>query len=210
MIPVKTSPKKASGSPKKGYSPKKRPGSPLKTDLVNDPLLNRAVARGMYYDEMVNVVRPGSPKKNVRYGGMNLFTSKGIPELSQTLIVDNDGHASMHMPVYSSPRKNTWGVIDFELGDSPSTIKDKNMRKKTEAVQREFDKLVEEMASRRASNSPLKMVKNGVVEDVLEGYYMPGREMKHKSPTKRLIEQKNSITEHKKRISKGLIRGDYS
>ena len=79
---MKASPKKRISSPKKLSSPKKRPGSPLKVDMVNDPLINRAVARGMYYDEMVNVVRPGSPKKNVRYGGMNLFTSKGMPDVS--------------------------------------------------------------------------------------------------------------------------------
>ena len=79
---MRTSPKKKVSSPKKTYSPKKRLGSPLKMDMVNDPFINRAVARGMYYDEMVNVVRPGSPKKNVRYGGMNLFTSKGIPDVS--------------------------------------------------------------------------------------------------------------------------------
>ena len=44
----------------------------------------------------------------------------------------------------------------------------------------------------------------------MEGYYLPAREKKHKSPTKRLIDQKNSIWEHKKRISKGLVRGEYS
>jgi len=72
-------------------------------------------------------------------------------------------------------------------------------------VQREFDKLTAEVMNMRRG-SPVR-VELDKVTDILEGYYMPGRERKHKSPTKRLIEQKNSVWEHKKRISKGLVRG---
>lgn len=35
------------------------------------------------------------------------------------------------------------------------------------------------------------------IDDILDGYYMPGPERKHKSPTKRLINLKNSTTTHK-------------
>lgn len=35
------------------------------------------------------------------------------------------------------------------------------------------------------------------IEDILDGYYIPGPERKHKSPTKRLISLKNSTTDHK-------------
>ena len=64
-----------------------------------------------------------------------------------------------------------------------------------------------EMVSKR-SGGKINVLEN--VEDILDGYYMPGPERKHKSPTRRLINQKNSITEHKQRISVGLNRGEYS
>jgi len=46
--------------------------------------------------------------------------------------------------------------------------------------------------------------------DILDGYYMPGPERKHKSPTRRLINHKNSTAVHKQRISQGLHKGEYS
>jgi len=45
---------------------------------------------------------------------------------------------------------------------------------------------------------------------VLDAYYLPGQERKHKSPTKRLISHKNSTWEHKKKIHTGIARGEYS
>ena len=48
------------------------------------------------------------------------------------------------------------------------------------------------------------------VDDILDGYYMPGPERKHKSPTKRLIKHKDSTWTHKKRIATGIHKGDYS
>lgn len=65
-------------------SPRKaRPSSPSKiAQLGYDNYsqdFHKAYAREVYYDEMVNVVRPGtkgSPKK-IKHGGMNLFTAKG-------------------------------------------------------------------------------------------------------------------------------------
>ena len=38
----------------------------------------------------------------------------------------------------------------------------------------------------------------------------PYNERKHKSPTKRLINHKNSTWDHKKRISTGIAQGQYS
>lgn len=48
------------------------------------------------------------------------------------------------------------------------------------------------------------------VDDLLDGYYMPGPERKHRSPTKRLISHKNSTVEHKRRIQTGIQKGEYS
>ena len=38
-------------------------------------------------------------------------------------------------------------------------------------------------------------------EDLIDGYFVPGADKKHLSPTKRLISLKNSTVDHKKRIS---------
>lgn len=48
------------------------------------------------------------------------------------------------------------------------------------------------------------------VNSVMEAVYRPEPMRKHKSPTKHLIKQMNSLSEHKKRISRGLHRGEYS
>ncbi len=48
------------------------------------------------------------------------------------------------------------------------------------------------------------------IDDILDGYYMPGPEKRHKSPTKRLIKHKDSACAHKARIQKQLHRGEYS
>ena len=37
----------------------------------------------------------------------------------------------------------------------------------------------------------------GNTADLLDNYYVPGPERKHKSPTRRLINHKNSTTNHK-------------
>ena len=39
---------------------------------------------------------------------------------------------------------------------------------------------------------------------------MPGPERKHRSPTKRLINHKNSTTDYKTKIQSGIIKGEYS
>jgi predicted DNA binding CopG/RHH family protein len=56
-----------------------------------------------------------------------------------------------------------------------------------------------EMVSKRSVGSyTAKVITN--MGDILDGYYMPGPERKHKSPTRRLIQHKNSTTDHKTRI----------
>ena len=49
-----------------------------------------------------------------------------------------------------------------------------------------------------------------LAEDILDGFYMPGPERKHKSPTKRLIRHKDSTVTHKTRILNGIRKGEYS
>lgn len=67
-----------------------------------------------------------------------------------------------------------------------------------------------EMVNRRTGGAGLTASPSAPVDDLLDGYYMPGPERKHKSPTKRLIKHKNSAWEHKKRITGGIARGEYS
>jgi len=68
-----------------------------------------------------------------------------------------------------------------------------------------------EMMSRRTSVAAT-MIRKEIpkIDDLIDGYYMPGPERKHLSPTKRLISHKNSTWEHKKRVYTGLNRGEYS
>ena len=65
------------------------------------------------------------------------------------------------------------------------------------------------MVNRRTTGiSPL--IRASAVDNILDGYYMPGPERKHKSPTKRLINLKNSTTAHKQKIYDTLEKGEYS
>jgi hypothetical protein len=60
-----------------------------------------------------------------------------------------------------------------------------------------------EMVSRRSGGSafgaPTSTANQYInsTSDILDGYYMRGPERKHKSPTRRLINHKNSIVDHK-------------
>ena len=55
-----------------------------------------------------------------------------------------------------------------------------------------------EMVSRR-NNTAIGMSCKEMprVDDLLDGYYMPGPERKHESPTRRLINHKESVVNHK-------------
>jgi hypothetical protein len=67
-----------------------------------------------------------------------------------------------------------------------------------------------EMVNRRTGGAGVSGAPVANVDELLDGYYLPGPERKHKSPTKRLINHKNSAWEHKKRITGGVARGEYS
>jgi hypothetical protein len=54
-----------------------------------------------------------------------------------------------------------------------------------------------EMVERRGGVTIDISTSKSAVDDILDGYYMPGPERKHKSPTRRLINHKNSTTDHK-------------
>lgn len=59
-----------------------------------------------------------------------------------------------------------------------------------------------EMVDNRGGNYSTAALTN--MEDMLDGYYLPGPGRKHESPTRRLIHHKNSITNHKTRVCNNL------
>ena len=89
-------------------------------------------------------------------------------------------------------------------------MRNKELEAKTNAIQKEFEKLMNEIVSRRSGGMGVTQHPMANMDDILDGYYMPGPERKHRSPTKRLINHKNSTTEHKKRIYRGIEKGEYS
>lgn len=95
--------------------------------------------------------------------------------------------------------------------ESKSVLKNKDLNDKTLQVQQEFENLMNEMVKRRSGGMGVATSSLPEVDDLLDGYYLPvGKERKHKSPTKRLINLKNSTTVHKQRILENVQRGDYS
>lgn len=163
----------------------------------------------MYIESTVNVVSPGknSPQK-IRPGQMNLFNPKGQENLSvhhraQKYMKQNEDENE-------DPTERSVDKIRSIFNDEggKGKIRNENLQKKTEAIQDEFEQLMTEMVSRRSGTYSTQALTN--LDDILDGYYMPGPERKHKSPTRRLIQHKNSITDHKTRVSNNLQRGDYS
>ena len=49
-----------------------------------------------------------------------------------------------------------------------------------------------------------------MVDDLMDIYVPSADEKKHKSPTRRLIQHKDSTVAHKSKISKTLNKGEYS
>ena len=76
------------------------------------------------------------------------------------------------------------GIYNDEGGRS--RMKNLDLQRKTEAVQSEFEQLMKEMVNIR-SGGGASSINPHAVADILDGYYAPGPERKHKSPTKRLI-----------------------
>ena len=82
-------------------------------------------------------------------------------------------------------------------------IRNQDLQSKTAAIQDEFEKLMSEMVKNRQGLGGTTNTSNqyvGNTADLLDNYYVPGPERKHKSPTRRLINHKNSTTQHKQRI----------
>ena len=67
-----------------------------------------------------------------------------------------------------------------------------------------------EMNERRTAGMGLTSAQLPTSQNIVDGFYLPGPEKKHKSPTKRLISLKNSTWDHKKRISSNVAKGQYS
>ena len=103
---------------------------------------------------------------------------------------------------------NIQGIFKDEGGQAE--IRNTDLRKKTEEVQKEFEQIMNEMVARRNGGMGVTNAPMPRVDDILDGYYMPGPERKHKSPTKRLIKHKDSTWAHKKRIQNGIRKGEYS
>lgn len=180
-----------------------------------DPEVNRAIARELYVNSTVNVVNPSSRKSpsKVKPGQMNLFNPKGQnieASVRYDLTEAKDGSPVLNM---SPSRINASSIANiqsiFRDDGGQTEIRNVDLRKKTEAVMQEFEQIMNEMVARRnggmGANAPMPRV-----DDILDGYYMPGPERKHKSPTKRLIKHKDSTWTHKKRIQQGIRKGDYS
>ena len=180
-----------------------------------DPEINRAVARELYVNSTVNVVNPSSRKSpsKVKPGQMNLFNPKGqkIDPSSRFEITESkDGTSIVNLSpgrTNASSIANIQGIFKDEGGQAE--IRNHDLRKKTEEVQKEFEQIMNEMVARRNGQlgGPAIMPQ---IDDILDGYYMPGPERKHKSPTKRLIKHKDSAWTHKKRIATGIRKGEYS
>lgn len=147
---------------------------------------------------------------------MNLFNPKGQKQLTHEFevvdVVQNNGNI---------PQKSNRGGIDqitniMREEGGQVRMKNATLQKKTEDVQNEFEKLMNEMVNRRSKGLGVSNVNSDcTIDDLLDKYYLPGPERKHKSPTKRLISHKNSTTDHKQKIYNGIVngtvqRGEYS
>ena len=98
-------------------------------------------------------------------------------------------------------------ITDMQRSKSP--IKNPYYQKQTQGMQNEFDQVMEELVDIRTGATAVVQT-NDMVEDVLDGFYLAGSQKKHISPTKRLINQKNSTVVHKQKILNTMSRGRYS
>ena len=99
-------------------------------------------------------------------------------------------------------------IIKEDAG-TRTQIKNREIQAKTDEVQKEFDSIMNEIVHRRQfGGRAARMIPK--IDDILDGYYMPGPERKHRSPTKRLINHKNSTWDHKAKIQTGIHKGEYS
>lgn len=80
----------------------------------------------------------------------------------------------------------------------------KDLEAKTMQMQNEFDLLLEELNNKRKERDG-----DAFYEAINEFYYGDGTEG-HSSPTKRLVQHKNTAFDHKKTMKAGIEKGDYS
>lgn len=161
--------------------------------------VNRALARELYVDQIVNVVDPSSRRSGggkVVPGQMNLFHPKPLKRQSSSKKgLDSSGVGE---PSTRANINQLQEIYNDEAG--PRTkMRNPELQMKTEAIQKEFEDLMQEMVSRRSGVQNVA-VEPATADQVLDTYYLPGPERRHKSPTRRLINHKNSTTDHKKRI----------
>jgi len=77
-------------------------------------------------------------------------------------------------------------------------LRNQELNDKTVKVQLEFEKLMNEMVTRRNGSLGLQSKDLPGIEDIIDaGLTALGEAKKHKSPVKRLIAHKNSTTKHK-------------
>ena len=86
-----------------------------------------------------------------------------------------------------------------------SKYRNEDLEHNTNAIQEEFDNLMEEMMNNRKDRDA------GGFYKVMDQYYGRGpKDEKYASPTKRLIKQKNSAYDHKKMFHRSISKGEYS
>lgn len=92
-----------------------------------------------------------------------------------------------------------------QVMSSPNKFKNPELERATAALQAEFDALLREgVSSRKIDHQTMSPSRQIARDDDIEAFYTVMNEMRandnhkrHKSPTRRLIDQKNSTWEHK-------------
>lgn len=141
---------------------------------------------------------------------MNLFNSqvKPLNKAEPTNFADQ----SVDNISTNKTNRSYIGSIQDILNDNGGGVrmKNENLQKKTEDVQNEFEQLMNEMNSRRNAGMGLTASKLPKDNDFDDEFYNYTAEKKHASPTRRLIQHKNSAADHKLRIHTNINKGDYS
>lgn len=121
--------------------PRKGNNSPLRLS----PDINRAIARELYVDSVVNVVNEGSP--TIKAGQMNLFNPKGQKNLQVDFSTKR-----LQGESYSNNQRSVDKIRTiFNDEGGRGKIRNVDLQAKTEAVQREFETLMADMVVRRGN-----------------------------------------------------------
>lgn len=135
---------------------------------------------------------------------MNFFMGEGTKytKASQLKMKDHINIDETGNLVFGTAYRNKWGKLDMQMSGDTDVIQNAHIKEKTEAVQSEFDELMAEMMERRAGGG-LSRLHVSKFTDILEGMYLPTAVERHESPTKRLIQHKDSTWDHKARVTFG-------